>query len=63
MSLTALRQAAFAASRTYTVGGSVEAKRSDGEAPRADRSRKEIDGDGAVVLEQHWQDSIDAATD
>jgi hypothetical protein len=65
MSLTALRQAAFSARRTYTVGSSVEIKRPDGgDSSRSERGRIDTDVDGvAVPLEPHWQASIDAATD
>lgn len=65
MSLTALRQAAFSARRTYTVGASAEIKRPDGgEASRKERPRKDTNIEGvSIPLEPHWQASIDAATD
>jgi hypothetical protein len=62
MSLTALRQAAFSARRTFTVASS-EAKRPDGsDSPSAERGRRDTSAEG-VQLEQHWQESIDSATD
>ena len=63
MSLTALRHAAFSARRTVTVGS--ESKRPDGsDAPGAERTRKDTAAEGVTIqLEQHWQKSIDAATD
>ena len=68
MSLSALRQAAFSARRTYTVGSSAEIKRPDGgEASRHgrnERARKDTNIEGvSIPLEPHWQASIDAATD
>jgi hypothetical protein len=63
MSLPALRQAAFSARRTFTVGS--DTKRPDGsDAPGAERARKDTATEGvSIQLEQHWQQSIDAATD
>ncbi len=64
MSLTALRQAAFSARRTFTVASS-DSKRPDGsDAPGSERTRKDTATEGVTIqLEQHWQQSIDAATD
>ena len=64
MPLTALRHAAFSARRTYTVT-SPDTKRPDGsDAPAVERGRKDTSAEGvSIQLEQHWQQSIDAATD
>lgn len=63
MSLTALRQAAFSARRTFTVATS-DVKRPDGSDAGAERPRKDTAAEGvSIQLEQHWQKSIDAATD
>jgi hypothetical protein len=42
-----------------------DTKRPDGsDAPGAERARKDTAAEGASIqLEQHWQQSIDAATD
>ena len=62
MSFTALRQAALASRRTYTVGSqlSAEPKRTDsGQDSRLSDRRP----DSSIQLEPHWQASIESATD
>ena len=67
MSLTALRQAALASRRTYTVGSTqltADSKRSDIAGVQDGRiSERRPDGAPSVSLEPHWQASIDIATD
>ncbi len=71
MSFTALRQAAFGARRTYTIGGVGDSKLAEkgGSEPRiatasapSDRTRTESNRP-TITLEPHWQAAIESATD